>query len=179
MRKVKWIVLSMVTVLFLVSPYVNAEYVANDKEVLRGIENIGVVIEKLPRKAKKLGITKNNLRRDVELKLQSAGIAVITPDGLNADPEIPFLLVTIILGRSESTFIYAVLIGLNEKVHLKRDPKIISYAMPWWRIIKQEHIGKKGMEREVRNTLEYLINEFIKDHRSVNPRKPRKTQEGK
>jgi len=179
MRKVKWIVLSMVTVLFLVSPYVNAEYVANDKEVLRGIENIGVVIEKLSRKAKKLGITKNNLRTDVELKLQSAGIAVVAPDELNTNPEIPFLLVTVILGYSKPTFIYAVLVGLNEKVHLKRDPKIISYAMPWWRIIKQEHIGEKGMEREVRNTLEYLIDEFIKNHRSVNPRKPRKPQEGK
>lgn len=179
MRKVKWIVLSLVTVLFLVSPYVNAEYVANDKEVLRGIENIGVVIEKLPRRAKKLGITRNNLRTDVESKLQLAGIAVVAPDELNTNPEIPFLLVTVILGYSKPTFIYAVLVGLNEKVQLKRDPKIISYAMPWWRIIKQEHIGKKGMEKEVRNTLEYLINEFIKDHRAVNPKKPRKPQEGK
>jgi len=88
-------------------------------------------------------------------------------------------MVTIILGHSGSTFIYAVLVGLNEKVRLKRDPQIISYAMPWWRIIKQEHIGETGMEKEIRDTLKYLIDEFIKDYRTVNLKKLRKPQEKK
>lgn len=174
MKSIKWVVLIIVTLLFSVLPCVNAGYVANDKEVLRGIKSMGVVIEELPRKAKKLGITRDNIRTDVESKLRLAGINVVAPDELHTNPEIPFLLVTIILGHSKPTFIYAVLVGLNEKVHLKRDPKIISYAMPWWRIIKQEHIGEIGIEREILDTLKYLIDEFIKDHQAVNPKKSKK-----
>ena len=40
MRKIKWNFLVAVTVLLLVSPCVNAEFVTHNKEVLRGIKSI-------------------------------------------------------------------------------------------------------------------------------------------
>jgi len=178
MRKIKWIILITIAVVFLLSPCVNAEYVTNDKEALRGIKSIGVVIKGLSRKVTKLGITRDKLRTDVELKLRMAGINVVTREELHTNPEMPFLEVTIILGYSKPTFVYAVLVGLYERVRLERDPKIISYAMPWWRIIKQEHIGEGGMERSVRDTLKYLIDEFTKDYLAVNPKQASKPQGG-
>ena len=65
---------------------------------------------------------------------------------------------------------YTLMVGLNEKVHLERDPKIISYAMPWWRIIRGEHIGTVGLETEIEGTLGKLLKEFANDYFSVNPK---------
>jgi hypothetical protein len=62
------------------------------------------------------------------------------------------------------------MVGLNEKVHLERDPKIILYAMPWWRIIRGENIGRIGFEKEVEGTLRKILNEFVNDYFSVNPK---------
>jgi hypothetical protein len=170
MRKIKWIFLLTVTVLLFVSPCVNAEFVTHNKEVLRGIKSIGVEIGKLPHEARNLGITRDSLRKHVESKLRLAGINVATPDELKANPEIPFLLVAIVIGYNKPTCIYAVTVSLNEKVQLKRDPKIISYATPWWRIMKGEHIGEAGIERDLENTLTYLLNEFTNDYLAVNPK---------
>lgn len=179
MRKIKCIILIIVAVLLLVSPCVNAEYVADQKETLRGIKRIGVVIKGLSRKIKKLGITGDKLRTDVELKLRMAGIDVVTQEEFHTNLEIPYLEVTIIPGYSKPAFVYAILVGLYEKVHLKREPKIISYAIPWWRIMVQENIEEIEMEKSVRNMLKFMIDEFTKDYLAVNPKQARKPQGGK
>ena len=170
MINIKWIFPITVTVLLFVSPCVNAEFVTHNKDVLRGIKSIGVEIGKLPHEAKHLGITRDSLKKHVESELRLAGIHVATPDELKINPDIPFLLVAIIIGYNKPTCIYAVTVSLNEKVQLKRDPNIISYATPWWRIMKGEHIGKAGIENDVENTLKYLLNEFANDYLTVNPK---------
>jgi hypothetical protein len=170
MRKIKWISLVTVTVFLFVLPCVNAEFITHNKDVLRGIRSIGVEIGKLPHEAKNLGVTRDSLRKHVESELRLAGIHVAAPDQLKTNPEIPFLLVAIIIGYNKPTCIYAVTLSLNEKVQLKRDPNIISYATPWWRIMKGEHIGEAGIERDVENTLKYLLNEFTNDYLTVNPK---------
>jgi hypothetical protein len=65
---------------------------------------------------------------------------------------------------------YTVMVGLNENVHLERAPQIVSYAMPWWRIIRGEHIGKTGLVKEVEDSLRKLLTEFVNDYFAVNPK---------
>lgn len=170
MRRINWIFPVMVTLLLFVLPHVNAEFVTHNKDVLRGINSLRVEIGKLPHEARHLGITRDRLRTYAESKLRLAGIHVATPDELKTNPDIPFLLVAIIIAYNKPTCIYAVTLSLNEKVQLKRDPNIISYATPWWRIMKGEHIGEAGIEKDVENTLQYLLNEFTNDYLAVNPK---------
>ena len=170
MSTVKWTSIAVALVLYGLTFCFSAVHAGSDREVLRGIAAIGVVIGELPRSAGNAGITRDSFRSAIVLKLQSAGIEVVTPEALQSNPEIPHILVTVILSYSKPTYMYAVLVGLNEKVHVKRDTKIISYAMPWWRIIQGEHVGDVGLEKEVTNTLEKLLDEFIADFRAVNPR---------
>jgi len=159
-----------VVVLQLVSHSVQAEDVVSDKESLRGIKRIAVTTGKISRSAKKMGINKNSLRKYTELKLQAEGITVANHDELHADSEIPSLQVGFYLSYSKPAYVYTVMVGLNEKVHLERDPKIILYAMPWWRIIRGENIGRIGFEKEVEGTLRKILNEFVNDYFSVNPK---------
>jgi hypothetical protein len=157
-------------VLQLVSHCAQAEDVISDKESLRGIQRIAVTTGKISRNAKKMGINKNSLRKYIELKLRAEGIAVANHDELHADSEIPSLQVGFYLSYSKPAYMYTLMVGLNQKVHSERDPKIISYAMPWWRIIRGENIGRIGFEKEIESTLRKISNEFVNDYFSVNPR---------
>jgi hypothetical protein len=159
-----------VVVLQLVSYCAQSEDVVSDKESLRGIKRIAVTTGQISRNAKKMGINKNSLRQYTELQLRAAGIAVANHDELHADSEIPSLQVGFYLSYSKPTYMYTVMVGLNEKVHSERDQKIIAYAMPWWRIIRGENIGRIGLEKEVEGTLRKLLDEFVNDYFSVNPK---------
>ena len=141
---------------------------ASDREVLRGIKSMGIEVEKLPRMAEKMGIKKERLQMDVASKLQLAGITVVSDDQFKLNPSMPFLKVSLIIGYSKPTYIYAVVVGLNEKVYFERDPGIISYAMPWWRIIKGEHVGESDVAKDVQETLQHIMNEFIANYGAAN-----------
>jgi hypothetical protein len=142
---------------------------AGGRDVLKGITRIGVEVEDLPRMAEKLGIKNESLNVEVASRLRQAGIEVAGDDVLKENPSLPFLKVSLIIGYSKPTYIYAVVVGLNEKVSLERDPRIISYAMPWWRIVKGEHAGESAIAGCVQETLVYIINEFIADYNAANP----------
>ena len=170
MQNLKMVIALMAVALQLFSPFVKAETVSSDKESLRGIKRIGVTIGELSPHAKEIGIKRKYLRQNIELKLRTDGITTVSSDELHANREIPYLLVTILLSYSKPTCSYVVMVGLNERVHLARDPTIISYAIPWWRILKGEHIGTIGLAKEVENTLQKLLNEFVNDYFASNPR---------
>jgi len=138
------------------------------RDVLKGLTSIGVEIEDLPRMAEKLGIKKESLKSDVASRLRQAGIEVVSDDALKKNPALPFVKVSLIIGYSKPTYIYAVVVGLNEKVSLERDPRIISYAMPWWRIVKGEHAGESSVAGYIQETLVYIITEFIADYAEAN-----------
>ena len=148
---------------------VKAENDPRDRQALRGIERIGVQIGEISPLAKEKGINRKYLRRNIESKLRSEGIYVVSHDEMKDNSEIPYLLITVLLSYNEPTYSYVLMLGLNEKVHMLRDPKIISDAIPWWRIMKGEHLGNLGLLQEVDKTLIQLINEFSRDYVAVNP----------
>jgi hypothetical protein len=145
-----------------------AEQGPNDREALRGIKRIGVQIGEISPAAKAVGVERKYLRRNIELKLQSKGITVVGNKERESNTAIPYLLVTVLLSYSEPTYSYVVMLGLNEKVHLARDPKMTPNAMPWWRIIKGEHFGNTGLLKEIDKTLAQLLDEFCEDYFAVN-----------
>ncbi len=145
-------------------------HASSDGTALLGIKKIGVVIGELPHSARNAGITRESLRKGIVAKLQSAGIPVVTAEEMAANPGIPYLLVTIVLGYSKPTYMYTVLVGINEKTSFKRGTEVVTYAMPWWRIMKGEHVGSRGLAKEILVTLESLLNEFADDFFSANPK---------
>jgi hypothetical protein len=171
MINIKGIIVFAVLALQLLAPCVKAENVVSDKEALQGIQKIGVKIGEISLIAKKIGVDREYLRRKIGLQLRSAGITIVTLEELETNREIPYLLTTVLVSCSKSTYSYVVMIGFNEKVHLARDPKIIVYATPWWRIVKGEHFDKLEIVKEVDKTLIKLLNEFAKDYFAVNPNK--------
>ncbi len=147
----------------------NADTIPTDRQALRGINRIGVQIGEISTLAKEKGINRKYLRKNIESKLRSEGIYVVSHDELENNSEIPYLLITVLLSYNEPMYSYVLMLGLNEKVHMVRDSKIISNAIPWWRILKGEHRGNLGLLKEVDKTLLQLLNEFTRDFLAVNP----------
>jgi len=148
---------------------VNAENIPSDRKALRGLKQIGVKVGEISPSAEGKGVNRKYLRRNIESILRSGGIVVVDHDQLDENNEISYLLVTVLLSYNEPTYNYVLMLGLNEKVHLARDQKIISYAIPWWRIMKGEHFGNLGLVNEIDKTLVQLLNEFTRDYFAVNP----------
>jgi len=169
MKNFKLLFFCTTLVLSLLLTCAKAENVPNDRKALRGIKRIGVQIGEISPCAKEKGINRKYLRKNIESKLRSDGITVVSHDELEKNHEIPYLLITVLLSYSEPTYSYVLMLSLNEKVHLARDPKIISSAIPWWRIMKGDHLANLGLLEEVDRTLIQILNEFTRDYFAVNP----------
>ena len=168
MKKVKLNIMFLIATALIFFSFIQAEELPTDREALRGIKRIGVKIGEISPAAKAIGVERKYLRTNITQNLQSKGIVVVGNDELESYREIPHLLVTVLLSYSEPTYSYVVMIGLNEKVHLARDPKMTPNAMPWWRIMKGQHYGSSGLLNEIDKILLQLLNEFSKEYHAVN-----------
>jgi len=157
-------------VVVLLSAAVQVSAEESDREVLRGLQSIGIKIDRLSRKARALGITYETVTINVVSKLRQAGIKVVSSDVLQKDPSLSFLKISLMLDYNDPKYKYTVVVGLNERVYFEKDPQIISYAMPWWRIVKGEDVGDGDVAKHVLETLQYIINEFIANYNEVNPK---------
>ena len=176
MKKLTWIILMAISVLVLVSPNVNAEFVRDQKETLRGIKSISVSIEDLAPEAKEAGLSTDQIRTDVELKLRMAGIKVITPKEASLSP---YLYININIRKTTSgDFIVGMDISLYQIVFLGMKPNISCFAATW----SSGEVGKGGetnVMNGVRESVKDMIDTFINDYLAVNPIQQPTTPQGK
>ena len=145
--------------------------VAADKESLRGIRELAVVIEPLGNEVEGAGLTVDGIRTDVELKLRLAGIKVLTLAESVQLPGSPFLYVnaTVQLSKTNSGLAtFAISVTLNQAVRLIRDGSITSLASTW-HTGGSGSIGKDNL-RQLRDPIKDHVDEFINDYLSVNPK---------
>ncbi len=139
-------------------------------ESLRGIKGIHVVIESLNPDIEKDGLRIENIQTDVELKLRLAGFKVLTEKEWLNEPGEPYLYVNVNSMKHEiGTHVFKVDIGLIQTVHLKRDTKIFLQATTWSSGIIGYVEKEKGVNY-VRDSVKDLMDEFINDYLSVNPK---------
>ena len=157
--------LFVISALLLSLPYVNAEYVSDEKETLRGIKSMGVVIEDMSVEAEGDGLTKEKIRMDIEQKLRMSNIKVLDE---KETAESPYLYIEICIDkRSLSTFIYEVSVSFKQLVCLKVKPDVSCYATTWKRCYLGG-VSQTRMERKVRENIQYLVDKFTDDYRAVN-----------
>lgn len=170
-----WVVLLSVFLAFLIfSSFVHSGD-KDELDSLRGLKGIYVLIENLPPDIEeKGGLTKDQIRTDIELKLRLAGIKVIPKEDRFGIPGWPFLYVNIDARRNlPGLIIYSVSISLEQQVNLSRDPKIRINATTW---SSESHgsAGEAGMVSWIRNSIKDHVDRFINDYLSVNPKEDRK-----
>jgi Cdc6-like AAA superfamily ATPase len=143
----------------------------SNRATLRGLQGVGVLVEKLPSEVESQGLNRDQLQKEVESKLQKAGIKVLTREEAFNTPGEPFLYVNINvnIAKTESDiYPYSIDPLLIQKVSLLRDPKLTSYAITWSR----GGVGSIGktIVRELGESVEAMVGVFIKTYPDENPK---------
>jgi hypothetical protein len=144
----------------------------SNRQTLRGLQGVWVLIEDLEPEIERSGLTKKQVQKDVEGKLRDAGIKTLTQEECSKTPGEPYLYVNINLNAGKAgdeKYSYSVDIGVIQGVRLQRDPRQKIHAVTW------STGGVGSIEKEFVNRLsdsvEDLVNVFIKAYISVNPKK--------
>ncbi len=145
-----------------------------DRASLQGMEGLYILIDGQFESLIRKGITKEQLKTDVELQLRKAGIKVLTEQESVALPGTPYLSVTFQVSEGickvshtdSSLKFYAIgmLIQLHQEVRLDRNPKIKINGVTWkaattsWFTAKEM---KNGTREHLKNGIDLFANEYL------------------
>jgi len=137
-----------------------------ERETLRGLKGVSVVIEGLSSDAKREGLTKSQLQTEVELRLRRSGIPVLE------SRDAPYLYVNVTTVSSLPTNLHAVAINvaLNQDVYLRRYPTILLYGATTWAQTSTLIVSGNRLREFVRENVGSLVDKFGNDYLAVNPR---------
>jgi hypothetical protein len=140
-----------------------AQDLSVDAASLKGINGIQVVVEEPDDSGKALGLSRDAIQGDVELKLRSAGVRVVSGRDNFGSPGSPFLHVDVM--AIDRTTVAS--IELCQNVHLMRNREF-SVGTTWSRRMMETN----ATAETTRNLIKDEVDFFLKDLLSVNSRKP-------
>jgi hypothetical protein len=161
-----------VVVAILASAGAWGEYFTDDKETMRGLPGVKVIVESLRENATKAGLKKERIKTTVELELRKAGIKVLSEEEWANTEGFPSIYIHIdtALRENDSLVNYTVSIELNQTVVLARDASKECLAITWatrtW-----GGCGTENIDWIRTRALVSQLEKFINDWLTVNPKK--------
>jgi len=142
----------------------------DERRSLSGLSGVDIVVEQLDTTALAEGLTTDQLKTDVQLKLGSAGIKLGAKFEAYLDIEV-FSLQLNDKTRQNMTLGYtaAVMMSLKQLVNLARHKGLLTWARTWQK--KAIIYGPPGHAQEgVRKAVNDLVDKFIDDYLTTNPK---------
>ncbi len=129
---------------------------------------LGVLIESLPSVAQqRAGLDQSQLRTDIELKLRLAGISVVTASGTT-----PYLYLNInCIETSVRGVACSIDVRLSENVSLIHRTAPDTSIATTWEMGTLISTPQSGASDYVRQSMKNLVDVFLNDYLSVNPRR--------
>ena len=156
------------TAIFLLCSTMAAQNSEESRRTLRGITGFYVTVRQLDPAVEKEGLTANQIRSDVELRLGSAGIKVLAREEVSQVPGKPLLSVDLAVGSKQGLYPYALDIGVHQMARLQRDPTVTVHATTW----SGGTAGIAGLSG-IREAVRDLLDEFINAWLSANAKQPK------
>jgi hypothetical protein len=142
-----------------------------ERETLKGLQGVGVVVEDPGFYASSAGLTISMLRTDVEPRLRQAGIAVLSEAERDSTPGWPYLYVAVTVGPLPSRLsghVYSVEVQLHQQVTLVRVPTVKTRAVTW----NTSSIGVADSPSEtIRRSVRDAVDKFIHAYLAANPKR--------
>lgn len=138
-----------------------------NKEVLRGLKEVHVVVERLKAEIEQDGLFARTLQNDMELKLTLAGIKVLTEEECLQIPCVANLYLHVDAFKHAKGYTYRIQLSLMEAVVVLRKQMRVtgtSFRM-------HDELGMTEHLADIREEARDLLDKFIKVWRDVNPRK--------
>ena len=141
------------------------------RESLRGLQGVEVVIEDIKSDAQVDGLSQEAIRAAVELILRSSGIRVLTQSERSETSSKPYLYVHVGTDKTSSgQYSFNSRVELHQAVSLVHRPQQIMLAPTWFPPGKFRTVGQQNMRLWIINSIEPLVREFANDFLAVNPR---------
>jgi len=137
---------------------------------LTGIKVLCVSIQGVTEEVKRIGLSAEQIEKDVEEKLKEIGIKVVSEEEAEKLAGKPSIYVNISVHKRErvAAFMFHVDVGVLQEVELVRDPKIQIMSITW----TKGRIGEcpsRGFVKAMREAVGYLTDQFCEDYRKANP----------
>jgi len=137
---------------------------------LAGLSGVGVVIEDIEPAIEREGFTAGQIQKDVEEKLRTAGIKILSEAALTKSQGMPYLYVNIFTFKDEDIYAYHITLELKQMVSLTRKPSV-KQSVATWKISGGGTVGALKLA-SIRTAVGEYINAFIKTYRAANPKTP-------
>jgi hypothetical protein len=171
MTSLKWPVFFIAFFMFFLNLASNAfsQDDADTRPTLRGFSGVYVVVEALSPQIEKEGLTTDQLQRDAEAKIRTAGVKVLSREEFVKAPGKPYLYVNVsisILRTQITRYIFYVRLEFNQEVSLVKSPGTIVPASTW-------STGGWGIDfslENIRDIFKNQVEKFIDAYLAVNPK---------
>jgi hypothetical protein len=159
---------ALALVVFLLLPAVS-HALTIDQKALVGLKGVHVLVEAISPEVERIGLTRNQLQTDVELRLRKAGVRVLTQKECFETPGMPYLYVLIHIGfiKHLDGYIFATTVSLKQTVRLAGGGQTIGS------IWEGRGLGFVGPEKigQIRGMINDRVDDFINDYLAANPKK--------
>ena len=145
---------------------------SNLKKVpFENLGSIGVLVEDMGAEGRKAGVSKDELKAFIELKLRQNGIRVREMSDFTA--ESPFIYININLLDLDEVehFAFSANIGLNQTVRLIRNDQTL--CAETWNKGNIAICRRESVRGKIKETVEALLTFFINDYLAANQRSQR------
>ena len=173
MKKLNWPVLLAAGLLVFVleSSQTHAGSTAQQSiSSLTGRSGVGVVIEDIDQTIEREGFTAAQIQKDVEEKLRSAGIKILSETELTKSPGMPYLYVNIFTFKDEDIYAYHITLELKQMVSLVRK-SAVKQSVATWKMSGGGTVGALKLST-VRAAVGEYVTAFIKAYFAANLKKP-------
>lgn len=160
-RRLATMCLMTVLLIEVTSPLVRANSITS----LKGISAVYVLVEEIPDGAKILGLTKETIQTDVELKLRLAGVGVLTADEAFNVHGFPHLYVQVNLTRGAEAA--SIDVEMMQNARLERNGDLAVGVSTWSTGILLANPTAQGVRDDVKDSVDKFLNAWL----SVNPKK--------
>lgn len=143
----------------------------SERETLRGVKALSVTVYDLDHEFHEYGLTRGEIQKDLEAKLRTAGIKILSIEEILKVPGAPRLGLMIGALRAftaEDTEFYFIstVIKLRQNVYLERTPKSRMSGITTW---SNTRFGI-NFAHNIRSEVDGAIDKFIAAYLSVNPK---------
>ena len=136
------------------------------RESLRGLDGVYVLVEDLNDDTKRAGLTVAQIKTDVELKLRKVGIRITTREERLTEEGSPHLYVNVNVVGSQQYYAYNISVSLKQSVYLQRNFLLI--RVPTWTTGGAGKASSRSIREDARKNLGDFVDRFINDYLAVN-----------
>ncbi|MGO9139582.1 MAG: hypothetical protein ACLP9S_04815 [Syntrophales bacterium] len=147
---------------------------AATRETLKGLQGVYVIVEEMQpnvqRYARKPGLTKEQLQKDIELRLKERGIKALSRDEWVKTPGKPVLYVAVNTHETEKyQYAYDIKMELQQLVKMEANPNINALAATW--SMNMTGMADIGSLNIIKGDVEVLLERFQQAYWAVNGRR--------